>query len=112
MSEDEIKRQIGSLVSRAREALAEVREAVVRSSQVGKMKIDVTFLRREQDKAYQRLGAKVFELAEEGEIELSKELTPLVDLVRSLGRQIVEQEAELSDVEDDPARGEDDPEPT
>jgi len=99
MADDEIKRQLGSIVSRAKEALSEVREAVVRTSQIGKLKLDATFLRREQEKAFARLGAKVYDLVEDGELELPEETRPLVDTVRNLARQIEEQEAEISEVE-------------
>nr|PZM90670.1 MAG: hypothetical protein DIU72_12155 [Pseudomonadota bacterium] len=99
MAEDEIKRQVGSIVSRAKEALSEVREAVVRTSQIGKLKIDVALLRREQEKAFARLGAKVFEMVEDGELSLPEPLDPLVQAVRHLARQIAEEEAELAEVE-------------
>lgn len=99
MSEDEVKKQIGSVVARAREALAEVRDAVVRTSQLGKLKMDATFLRKEQDKALQRLGAQVFEMVEDGDLAPPKELLPHLELVRSLARQLEEQEEEMIEVE-------------
>lgn len=99
MSDDEVKKQIGSLVSRAREALVEVRDVVVRTSQLGKLKMDATFLRKEQDKALQRLGTLIFEQVEEGELTLSKEFLPHLELVRSLSRQLQEQEEEMVEVE-------------
>lgn len=101
MADQDFKRQLDSLVSRAVEAISEVREAVVRTSQLGKLKIDATFLRKEQEKAFARLGAKVYELVEDGDLELPEEARPLLEAARSLAEKIEEQEKEIAEVEKD-----------
>lgn len=101
MADRDFKRQVDSLFSRAFEALGEVREAVVRTSQLGKLRIDATFLRKEQEKAYARLGARVHELVEDGELELPEEARPLLDAVKTLAEKIEEQEEEIAEVEKD-----------
>lgn len=101
MADQDFKRQLDSLVSRAAEALAEVRDAVVRTSQLGKLKIDASFLRKEHEKALARLGAKVCELVEDDDFELPEEARPLLDAARSLAAQIEEHEKEIAEVEDD-----------
>ncbi|HLV60665.1 MAG TPA: hypothetical protein VKY51_04615 [Fredinandcohnia sp.] len=99
MAEEEIKKQLDSIVARAAEAFAEVRDAVVRTSQLGKLKIDEAFLRREQEKAHARLGAKVYELVEDGELELPEEARPLLEAVRSLAEKLEKQQREIAEVE-------------
>jgi hypothetical protein len=42
--------------SRALSQLDRIRDAVVRSSQIGKIKLDATFLRRERDRLVKQLG--------------------------------------------------------
>lgn len=96
---DDLKKQVDSLFSRAMEALGEVREAVVRTSQLGKLKIDATFLRKEQEKAFARLGAKVYELVEDEELELPEEVRPLLEAVEHLAEKIEEHEEEIAEVE-------------
>ena len=96
---DDLKKQVDSLFSRAMEALGEVREAVVRTSQLGKLKIDATFLRKEQEKAFARLGAKAYELVEDEELELPEEVRPLLEAVEHLAEKIEEHEEEIAEVE-------------
>lgn len=101
MADRDFKRQVDSLFSRASDALDELREAVVRASQLGKLKIDAAFLRREQEKAFARLGAKVYELVEDEDLELPEEAKPLLEAVKKLAEKIEEQEEEIAEVERD-----------
>lgn len=96
---DDVRRQLGSLFGRAIEALGEVRSAVVRTSQVGKIKLDATFLRRERDRLFARLGEEVFDLVEAGTLTLPEEPAGLVEQIREVERRLEEQEAEIAAVE-------------
>ncbi|AKU90368.1 hypothetical protein [Vulgatibacter incomptus] len=89
----------GSLLSRAAEALEEVRNAVVRSSQASKIRIDATFLRRDRDHLFRDLGRKVFELAEAGELALTEDLFAALEPIRELSRKLDDHDKELAEVE-------------
>ncbi|WP_373045046.1 hypothetical protein [Vulgatibacter sp.] len=97
--DDDVRTQLGSIFSRAREALGEVKDAVVRNSQIGKIKLDASFLRRERDGFVQALGAALYERSERGDIELPADLGELVGRIRALDARLEDQEAELAAVE-------------
>lgn len=96
---DEMRRQLGAWLGRAVETFGEVRDAVVRTSQVGKIKLDATFLRRERDRLFARLGEEVFDRVEAGRLELSEDLSAAIEQLREVERRIEEQEAEIIAVE-------------
>ena len=95
---EELRRQVGGIFARAVEALGEVKDAVVRSSQIGKLKLDATFLRRERDAAALRLGDAVFARVEAGDFELDAELDPLLARIRELEAQLAETDHEIAQV--------------
>jgi hypothetical protein len=92
---DEMRRQLGSLLGRAVEALGEVRDVVVRTSQVGKIKLDATFLRRERDRLFARLGEEVYDRVEGGVLEVPGELAGLIEQIRDVETRLEEQEQEI-----------------
>jgi len=88
-----------SFLSRAASALGEARDAVVRGSQIGKIKLDAAFLRREREAALARFGAAIHARAEAGELALPPELEPLRQAIRDLDDQLAQQDVELEAVE-------------
>lgn len=98
---DDVRKELGGLLGRALEALEEVKEVVVRSSQAGKLRIDTAFLEREREKAILRLGEKVYEWFEDGEISLPEEGEPLIAEVRRLAELIEEHRKELRAVREE-----------
>lgn len=98
---EEMRRQLGSWLERAVETLGDVRAVVVRTSQIGKIKLDATFLRRERDRLFARLGEEVFDRVETGRLELSEELSASIEQLREIERRLEEQEAEIVAVEAD-----------
>lgn len=96
---EDLRRRLGTLVSRAMGAVGEAKDAVVRSSQKGKIKLDAAFLRRERDAAARLLGEEIFRLVEEGRLELPAELEAGVAAIRDFDAKIAVQEAELASVE-------------
>lgn len=97
--QDPDKGQISSLFARAASALEEVRQAVVRSSQMGKIKMDATFLRRERDQLLRELGAGVYALVKAGSFALPEALAPTIARIGELEEGLAEQERELAEVE-------------
>ncbi len=95
---DEVKRQFESFFERAVEAIGEVKDVVVRTSQVGKIKLDASFLRRERDKLLLELGEAVFDRIDEGRLELPEGLGELVARVKELESKLARQEDEIAHV--------------
>lgn len=93
------RKRFGSFLSRAASALGEVKDAVVRSSQIGKIKIDTVFLLRERERLVQDLGERVFLLVEEGKLVLSEEEEPILEALRAFQGRLDEQDEELAAVE-------------
>ncbi len=103
---EETKRQITSFLARAAEALDEVKNVVVRSSQIGKIKIDSTFVRRDRDQLARDLGLRLLELVAQGTLELPEELVPLAAKIREYESELKEQEREIAEVEAESRPGE------
>ena len=64
--------------SRALTQLDRIRDAVVRSSQIGKIKLDATFLRRERDRLVKELGEEALNLMLTERLKVPEELGHLV----------------------------------
>lgn len=90
-----------SFLTRAVDALGEIKDTVVRSSQIGKIKLDATAIRRERDFHLQRLGARIFEAVEAGALTLpgDLDLEPILARIREAEDGLAQQEAELAAVE-------------
>ncbi len=75
-------------VSRALSQLDRIRDAVVRSSQIGKIKLDATFLRRERDRLVKQLGEEALNLMLAERLKVPDELAPLLREIELLERKI------------------------
>ncbi len=73
---------------RARVELDRVREAVVRSSQIGKIKLDSTFLRRERERLVLRLGEEALNLMLADRLAVPPELAPIIKQIEGVERRI------------------------
>jgi hypothetical protein len=81
--------------------LGRLRHVLVRSSQIGKLKLDATFLRRERDGVVQELGEAALRLMREGALPIPEalkglydEATALDDKIESGGRLVEEMRKE------------------
>lgn len=97
--ETDTRKRWGSFLSRAVTTLGDVREAVVRTSQIGKIKIDTAFLLRERERLLKDLGELVFQMVEEGRLSLGEEHAPLLQALRDTQARIDVQDEELAAVE-------------
>jgi hypothetical protein len=97
----EMRRQMGSFLARAAHAVGELKDVVVRNSQIGKIKLDVSALRRDRDLAMQRLGAAYFEAAEGGAAPQPADagMQALFEQIRALDLELEQQDTELAAVE-------------
>jgi len=68
--------------------LERLRHALVRSSQIGKLKLDATFLRRERDGVVQELGEAALRLMRVAKLPIPDELRGLYDEANALEGKI------------------------
>lgn len=64
---NELRKQVGEVLHSAIESLEVVKENIVRSSQIGRYRLDATFQRRERDRLLLRLGEQALQSIEKGE---------------------------------------------
>ena len=64
--------------------LDQLRDVVVRFAQIGKLKLDVNFLRRDRDALIQRLGEAAFDLLDRRELVDHPALSELVSAIRAI----------------------------
>jgi hypothetical protein len=84
----ELRRQIGAVWRLAGSGLATLREVVVRSSQSGRLRVDLALLFRERREILADLGARVRELVDRGELALPEQLQLLLDQVKDVEARI------------------------
>ena len=73
-----------------RHPLDRLRDALVRTSQIGKLKLDAVFLRRERDRLIQRLGEAALTLVETGDIAEHPGLADALVDIRALDQKLNE----------------------
>ena len=78
--------------------LERFRDRVVHRSQVGKRRLEATFLRRQLDEKLQDLGARLLALAQQG-AAVPQELTALLQEVKDLEARLQVQLADIAALE-------------
>lgn len=68
----------------ASDSLDTLREVVVRSSQSGRLRVDLALLAREKQQLLARLGASLVRLVEDGAVELPEALRGIYDRVQDV----------------------------
>jgi hypothetical protein len=81
---EDLRRQLGTVWKMASVGLDTLREVVVRSSQAGRLRVDLALLQREKRDLLCDLGQAALRLADEGKLALPAELAPLARRVRDL----------------------------
>ena len=77
-------------------ALGGVRDRVVQQSQVGKRKLDATFIRRELDRRLRELGEQYAALAKSGAVAAPESLAGALEAVREAEARLLREEAEIA----------------
>ena len=77
--------------------LETLREVVVRSSQTGRLRVDLALLVRERQQLLAELGLKAARLADEGVLELPAELRALVSQLRDVEGRIAADSVKVHD---------------
>jgi hypothetical protein len=92
----EVMKQLNEIWENAKVQFEELRDAVVRSSQVAKTKLDATFLRRERDRLLHQLGSDYLRLVNEKQAVPPAEMKTIIDAIRKVDSDIAEQENEIN----------------
>jgi hypothetical protein len=86
--------------------LEDIKDAVVRTTEVGRAKLDAALLRRDRDRAYARLGEQVYKLAEAGSLTLPADMEDLRDAIDELNERIAAEEARAETAGENESPGE------
>ena len=92
----EIVKQLNEIWDNAKVQFDELRDAVVRSSQVAKTKLDTTFLRRDRDRLLHQLGVDYLRLVGDKQVVPPAELKATLEAIKKVDADIAEQETEIS----------------
>ena len=94
---DEWKRQLGTLWRVSSSGLDTLRDVVVRSSQEGRLRVDLAVYRRERRDLLEEVGRTVVQLAEAGRLELPESLSLTLVRLRQVDEGIATDSARVSD---------------
>ena len=81
---DSLRRQLDSVLRMASSGFDTLREVVVRSSQAGRLRVDLALLGRERRELLASIGEQVVALVDENELEIPEEVRQLYDRVKDL----------------------------
>ncbi len=81
---DDLRRQFGTVWKMASDGLDTLREVVVRSSQSGRLRVDLALLAREKQQLLARMGAELGRLMDEGAIEVPERLRSIWERVKDV----------------------------
>jgi len=95
--DDEWKRQLGTVWRMASSSLDTLRNVVARSSQEGRLRVELAIYQRERRDLFAELGQAVAGLAEAGRLALPEELGPLVVRIREVEEHIRMDSARVHD---------------
>ncbi|MEO6954079.1 MAG: hypothetical protein ABI321_19910 [Polyangia bacterium] len=94
---DEWKRQLGTLWRVASSGIDTLRDVVVRSSQEGRLRVDLAVYQRERRDLFEEIGRAVVQLADAGRIELPESLSLTLVRLRQVDERIAMDGARMSD---------------
>lgn len=84
---------------RIRKFLLDLRDRIVRGSQLGKRKLDLAFTRRELDERQRELGERFRRLSREGRVAVPAELEGAVAAVREVEERMASQQTDVARLE-------------
>jgi len=82
----------------AHKPIHRIRNALVRSSQVAKLKLDATFLRRQRDNLLMELGEAALTLLDAGELAAHPALATLLSDARALEERLEEALRQIDEI--------------
>ena len=81
---EDLRRQFGTIWKMASDGLDTLREVVVRSSQSGRLRVDLALLAREKQQLLARIGAQVVRLLDEDALEVPEKLQQIWQRVKDV----------------------------
>jgi hypothetical protein len=81
---EDLRRQFGTVWKMASDGLGTLREVVVRSSQTGRLRVDLALLAREKQQLLSRMGAQLGRLIDDGSVEVPEALKQMWERVRDV----------------------------
>ncbi len=97
MSDDEWRHQLGTVWKMASSGLDTLREVVVRSSQEGRLRVDLALYQRERRDVLLELGQTLVSLVDAGRVEAPSELQPLLHRLKQVEERMRMDSAQLHD---------------
>jgi hypothetical protein len=85
---DDLRRQFGTMWKMASDSFDTLREVVVRSSQTGRLRVDLALLGREKHQLLSQLGEQVSRLIDEGKLEVPEALRQTYDRIKDVDARI------------------------
>jgi hypothetical protein len=85
---EELRRQFGTVWKMASSGLDTLREVVVRSSQSGRLRVDLALLSREKQQLLEALGAQVAQLIEARKLEVPSAVRDTYERLRELEERL------------------------
>ncbi len=81
---EDLRRQFGTVWKMASDGLDTLREVVVRSSQSGRLRVDLALLAREKQQLLARLGEQLTRLLDDGRIEVPDALRAIYERIKDV----------------------------
>lgn len=94
----ELKEQFNQFIKAAAEGISDLKDAVVSTAQVGRLKLDVTFLRRGRERMLREIGEAVVTAVAKGDVTLPDELQELCVKLAEVDEKIREEEARVDEL--------------
>lgn len=94
---EEIKRQVSKVWGRTRQFLKRGTEEVIKTTKIGKVKLDTTLLVHERNKLYQKLGERTATLIKENRLS-SPELLGICQEIDALSKKIAEEPGRVDEI--------------
>jgi hypothetical protein len=85
---EDLRRQFGTVWKMASDGLDTLREVVVRSSQTGRLRVDLALLAREKQQLLARMGDEVVHLLDEGALEVPEKLKQIWMRIKDVDARI------------------------
>jgi hypothetical protein len=85
---EDLRRQFGTVWKMASDGLDTLREVVVRSSQTGRLRVDLALLAREKQQLLARMGDEVVRLLDEDAIEVPEKLKQIWMRIKDVDARI------------------------
>ena len=85
---DDLRRQFGTVWKMASDSFGTLREVVVRSSQAGKLRVDLALLAREKQQLLARLGAEIVRLLEEDKLAVPENIKRIWERIQDVDARL------------------------